>query len=161
MIRCLSRLTQTLVLTTPLLLFTGGCETVDYVMATLDLQGAPGANLQTPRYYPETMPVGEPLEIEIVRQNRKRITIDNRTTQPWDGGRIWLNRQYGAVIDEIPVGKSQNIALIEFVNLHGEQFPVGSFLAPEKSRDVIAADLEANGQLHKLVVRLADDWQEP
>jgi len=143
------------------LLLTGGCEATDYMLSTLDLQGAAADELQPPRFYPEQMEVGEPLEIEIVRVNRKRITIDNRTTQPWDGGRIWLNRQYGAVIDEIPIGRSEPIALVNFVNMHGEQFPVGSLLTPEQSRALIAADLEANGKLHKLVVRLEEDWQAP
>jgi len=143
------------------LLATGGCEATNYVLSTFDLQGAAASQLQPPRFYPEQMEIGEPLEIEIVRVSRKRITIDNRTTQPWDGGRIWLNRQYGTVLDEIPVGQSDQIALVEFVNLHGEQFPVGTWLTPEESREVIAADLEANGKLHKLIVRLAEDWQEP
>jgi hypothetical protein len=74
---------------------------------------------------------------------------------------VYLNNEYGATVESLPIGDSGPIALNQFVNVHAERYPVGSFLEPEKAKVLLLADAMIDGKVHKLNVRLVDDWDKP
>ncbi len=123
-----------------------------------------GADLATDaaqaRYYPEAMPVGPPLPIEVVRVDNEHIRFDNRGVTEFSEVKVWLNRQYGAIVDRIPVGRSRPVALLEFINHHRERYPIAGFLSPDRSQALIMAGAEIDGEIRKLPVRLEEDWRE-
>ncbi len=112
-----------------------------------------------PMTYPRDAATGAEWDIELQRIDRRQVRIDNRTTQHLSGVTFYLNQQYGGVIAELPVGRPVTINLRNFINQHGERFPVGSLLEPEKSHVIVLADAYVDGELHKLKVRLDEDWQ--
>lgn len=112
-----------------------------------------------PMAYPRQADIAEAWDIELERIDRRQVRIDNRTTRNLAEVTFFFNQQYGGVIEELPVGKPVTINLQNFVNEHGERFPVGSLLEPEKSRVIVLADALVDGKLHKLKVRLDKDWQ--
>ena len=111
------------------------------------------------RMYPEELPIGEPLDIQVTRIGNG-IQLDIRTTRRYDEAELWLTRQYGAQIGEVPVGRSPLISLGSFANHYGEVYPVGGFLSPDADRSLVLADLVVDGEIHKIVVRLNPDWQQ-
>jgi hypothetical protein len=112
------------------------------------------------RYYPEAMPIGPPLPIEVVRVDNEHIRFDNRGVTAFTDVKVWLNRQYGGLVDRIPVGRSKPVALLDFVNHHRERYPIAGFLSPDRSQALIMAGAEIDGQIRKLPVRLEEDWRE-
>lgn len=139
----------------------GGCQDVKEAVVSVAPGGEATGEKLPPRVYPADMTRGQPFDIEIIRDGRKRIRLDNRTAQTYHNVQLWLNGQYGCTLDEIPIGAGRDFHLVDFVNQHGEQFPVGSVLEPEKARTVVLADLILDGQMHKLYVRLPRNWQQP
>ncbi len=138
----------------------GGCEGVKHLWVSINPSGeAPTQTIQ-PRYYPADMIVGGSLNVELIRVDRKHIVIDNRTAAPYHDVTLWLDKQWGADLDTIPIGRGDPIELVRFINEHGEPFPVGSFLEPDKSRTLVLGDLQQTQGLHKLIVRLPEDWQQ-
>ena len=137
-----------------------GCEGFQHLVGSAVPPGDADAQPIEPRTYPTDMPVGLAYDIEVIRTGRRQIKLDNRTAVPYENVTLWLNQQYGATIDQIPIGPSISIPLTEFVNEHGEPFPVGSFLSPEKSRAVVSATLASEDTMHPLSIRLAEDWRE-
>jgi len=138
----------------------GGCEGVQHlwVSATPTLAAKPAEPVA--RRFPEDMAVGQAMDIEIIRADRRHIVIDNRTSVPYHDVTLWLNDQWGAEVEEIPIGRGDPIQLVQFMNHHAEPFPVGSFLEPDKSRTVVLGDLQESGKIHKLLVRLPEGWQK-
>ena len=96
----------------------------------------------------------------MLEKHLKLTGLDNRTTHHLTNVTLFFNRQYGGTVADLPVGRPITVNLLNFVNQYGERFPVGSFLEPEKSRIIVLADAFVDGQLHKLTVRLPEDWQE-
>ena len=117
-------------------------------------------NIQTRRTYPEDAEIAQPLNIEVIREGNA-IILDNRTVHTYGPVQLWLNQQYGATLDVIPVGRGEPIALTSFRNRRGEPYPVAQFLAPDASQPLILADLATNNTIHKLTVRLQPGWREP
>jgi hypothetical protein len=91
--------------------------------------------------------------------DRKQIRLENRTPRIVEG-ELWLNQEYGGTVEPIAVGERRTITLNQFVNHYGEHFPTGSLLEPEKTDTIVLGDLFVNGKLHKLLVRLPEDWQD-
>ncbi len=137
----------------------GGCEGVRHVLVSANPAGQNPDQTPTARAYPEDLPIGPALDIEVVRADRKHIVLDNRTARPYHGAMLWVNEQWGGQIEQVPIGKGKPIALVNLINHHAEPFPVGSFLEPDQARNVVLADLVADGEVHKLLVRLPEDWQ--
>lgn len=143
----------------------GGCGFIDELNLPLltesgrRIDGADPFESPDPMEYPETAQIVEPIDIEIVRSGNA-IRLHNRTVQRYENVQLWLNHQYGAEIDQVPIGESGPYALQSFVNQHGEPYPVALFLAPENDRPLVLADMVRDGRIHKLVVHLQEDWQE-
>ncbi|MDX1565193.1 MAG: hypothetical protein R3236_07295 [Phycisphaeraceae bacterium] len=116
--------------------------------------------LPPPRHYPQDLPIGEPLPIEVVRSG-STFYFDNRSTRSYRDVEVWLNLQYGARIREIPIGRSQPIPMRRFVNHHSERYPTGSFLRPKDNRPLLLVDLVLDGKIRKTTTRLTEGWQRP
>ncbi len=129
-----------------------GCGLLD---AALPIDAAESQRLANLRY-PQTAPLGEDLDIRVVR-DRRWINLANLTPRAYDKPYLWLNRQYVAQVGRITVGTGNRFVLTHFINEHGEPFPIGALLAPDKARPLISADLfdPTSGQMHRLLVRTA------
>lgn len=135
----------------------GGCGSVDHVLTSIVPTGGPPE--AEPRHFPDDMPRGRDYDIELVRLNRKQIRLDNRTALQYEHVTLWLNELHGDELDEVPIGRGGRIDLTRFINQHGEPFPVGSLLAPEKAKAVTTAAIEHGGELHVIPVRLSENWK--
>lgn len=136
-----------------------GCDAVRHVATSLGPEHAIGS--AEPMYYPADKPIGDSMDIEVVRLSRRHVRMTNRTAHTLNDLTVYFNQQYGGTVEALPPGKPVEVALAEFVNEHGERFPVGSFLEPDKARVLILADAVIDDRIHKLNVRLEDDWQQP
>ncbi len=134
------------------------CEGLDHILVSLKPTGTP-TQYAPPRQYPSDTPVGDSLDVEVVRIDRTAIRITNRTARDLAGAHIWINDEYGSTINRLPVGGDTTITLNRFVNHHGERFPIGSLLEPEKTYTIVAADIIFDNQRHKILVRLPEEWQ--
>jgi len=74
---------------------------------------------------------------------------------------VWLNQQYGAYLAVVPIGHGPLLNMESFINEHGERYPVGRFLQPDRDKPLVLTDLVIDGKMHKLVVRLAEGWKRP
>lgn len=145
-----------------LLAMLAGCSTLTALKNKLPfVSHKPPATAAKLHYagYPTGLPLGNPIDIEVVR-TRGSISLINRSVYPYGQAQLWLNHDYGARISEIPIGRSGPIALANFHNGFGDPYPVGTVLRPEIDRSLLMADLIFDGQIHKLTVRLADDWRK-
>jgi hypothetical protein len=151
-------------LTVPLLMLlvfvAGGCEAISHVTSSI-LPSRPVEKDPDPMIYPEEAALGEPLDVQVIRLDRRNVRFDNRTTMAMQNVTVFLNHQYGAVLAELPVGDSGAVALNQFVNHYAERYPVGSLLEPEKAQVLVLADVMIDGKVHKMSVRLAEDWNKP
>ncbi|MBI1368073.1 MAG: hypothetical protein GC162_05405 [Planctomycetes bacterium] len=143
----------------------GGCNYVDELkLPVLTTEGRaldedhPGT--PAPRYYPDAAPIAEPLDIELIRVGNA-IVIDNRTVHEYKNVQLWLNHAYGGDLEALPIGRTDPIALTSFINEHAEPYPVARFLAPDADMALVLADLYLDGKIHKLTVRLRNDWRRP
>ena len=130
-----------------LLLAVAGCQGVDKQRA-LELSRLP---------YPADAVPGPDLDI-LVRQDGGTLRVKNRTPAAYRDAQLWLNQQYVSPVREVPIaagGDHQNLPLRGFINQHGEPFPVGGFLTPDRGVPVVLAELyvPATGQKHRLLVR--------
>lgn len=107
--------------------------------------------------YPLEAELGDDLDIVVVREGAA-VQFVNRTALGFEKPQVWLNREYVADLDAVHIGTENWVDLVHFINRHGESFPVGALLAPDKSRPVVAADLfdPATGKVHRLTVRPAE-----
>ncbi len=108
--------------------------------------------------YPETAPRGSDLDILTRGKKSGYLRLTNRTPVNYQNVDLWLNQQYVAHMKEIKIasgGRSMSVPLSQFINRHGESFPVGGFLTPDKGFPVVQAELfdPATGQRHRLLVR--------
>lgn len=120
----------------------------------------PNAGIAVPdSVYPENKEdIGEPYNIVVLRSGRN-IRFDNRTATPYKNVRVFLNMQYAAIIPEIPIGLSPEYDIESFVNIHAEPYPTARFLNPERNKVLLLADLIHQNKVHKLTVKLDEDWQ--
>jgi len=104
--------------------------------------------------YPADAERGEDYDI-IVEQDGGQLHIANRSARRFDNVQLWLNQQYVGVIGDMPIGTGSRYSLREFVNTHGEAYPAGTFLAPDKAFPLTLAEIydpEA-GTRHRLIAR--------
>ncbi len=112
-----------------------------------------------PMFFPKDFEVAGSFDIDVIRVDRKHIRFDNSSVRIFRGARVFLNHDYSADISMIATGKSNLIALDGFVNEHGERYPVGSFLQPEKNRPILLGELVINEKVYKLSARLEKGWE--
>lgn len=108
--------------------------------------------------YPGGGELGDDLDIIVVRDGPV-ITLTNRTAEAYQDHYLWLNRQYVAPVKLIRIGTDNRMELPKFINHHGESFPVGAWLTPNKARRIAHAVLynPVTKQRRRLVVRFADN----
>lgn len=141
----------------------GGCDYVRGLAtdAKLPFFTRKGSKVPTQaRAYPSQSPLAAPLDVEVLRDGNA-ILLHNHTVQDFQAVELWLNQEYGAELPFVPIGQGQAMALTSFVNRHGEHYPVAQFLRPELDRTLVSAELVVGGKLHKITVRLQDDWRRP
>lgn len=98
------------------------------------------AKLLKSEIYPAEAKLGDDLDIVVVREGGQ-ITIVNRTAVEYDNVQIWLNQQYVGLLPKIKIGTKNRFNLNTFINQHGEGFPVGGLLTPDRSYPVVLAEL--------------------
>ena len=105
--------------------------------------------------YPKSTEVGEDLNIFVVRK-ADRIELANLTARSFDNVLLWINKSYVGRVERLNVGTDNRFTLRHFVNHHGETYPVGSLLRPDKSLAMVLAELydPATSARHRLVVRM-------
>ncbi|MFW5682735.1 MAG: hypothetical protein ACOC1G_06990 [Phycisphaeraceae bacterium] len=108
--------------------------------------------------YPQDAPRGPDLDIIVVPGNAS-IELVNRTASRHRNVRIWINEQYVSPEVTLEIGRGNRIDLRKFINALEEPFPIGTLLAPDKSRPVILAEMyDPNlGLRRRLVVQHDDD----
>jgi hypothetical protein len=149
-------------------LLLAGCNYVDELKLpvlttegkTIQPETADTSTGLAPQFYPAEAKIANPLDIEVVRVGNA-IRFDNRTVSEYYDVEIWLNQQYGAHITHIRIGHNEPISLKGFVNQYGEVYPVARFLAPDADQPLVLADMLLDGKIHKLTVRLRNDWRRP
>ncbi len=156
---CGGRLAWMVLVGVVLLIAGAGCEAVKHAAQSLG-PDAPAGPVE-PMFYPADAPIDQPLNVQVVRISRRHVRLTNLTASSLGDLTVYFNQQYGGVVEQLPAGRSIEVALADFVNAHGERYPVGSLLEPDKSRVLLLADAVVDGRLRKMNVRLADDWQQP
>lgn len=103
--------------------------------------------------YPAGAEHGPDLDI-VVRRDGDRVTLINRTPQTYRDVRVWINQQYVRELAFIEIGPDNTLDLTRWINRHGEPFPVGTLLAPDKAFPVVLAELvdPETGLRHRLLV---------
>ncbi len=114
-----------------------------------------------PLRFPGEGELGEDLDIVVRQTPGGAIVLTNREPREFENMRLWINRQYVTQVERIHIGDhpDNRIPLNRFVNRFGEPFPVGTFLAPEKSDHVLIAEmvpLDEQPLRHRLAVRRGD-----
>lgn len=94
---------------------------------------------QTP--YPRNADADD-LDIVVVRRG-PHLVLSNRSAHAYGHGQLWLNQQYVAPVDTVPIGVDSQIHLSRFINEHGESFPTGGPLTPDKTLPVVLVELYA------------------
>jgi hypothetical protein len=122
---------------------------------------APAERAATQRQmiYPSEAEYGRDLDV-VVRRSGAMVQTTNREPRSFEGTQMWLNQQYVRPVESIRIagpglgGANQHPAG-EFVNEHGEPFPVGGFLAPDQTRPLLLAELydPSTGKRHRLLAR--------
>ena len=54
---------------------------------------------------------------------KNRLDLANLSKLPWTGGRLWLNRRYGAALPYLLPGKIVRLEFAWFVDENGQPFP--------------------------------------
>lgn len=143
------------------LLALGGCATLEsWNLPLPGNMGRSASDQETARAYPEDAERGDALNIEVVRTDNA-VRLVNRTVNTYEDAELWLNHEYGAPVGTIETGRNEPVALNNFVNQHGERYPLAVFLAPDLDEALVEADLVIDGVAHPLPVRLEAGWTEP
>jgi hypothetical protein len=106
--------------------------------------------------YPGDAPVALSADI-VVQREGAAIRLVNRTVGVTSPGVLWLNEQYAGYVGRLAIGPDNVLPLHGFVNRHGETFPTGSFLAPDKAERVYSAELVQDGQDAKMPLTVWPD----
>ena len=105
--------------------------------------------------YPSDAERGGDFDIVIVHRGGA-VEVNNLTARTYREMLLWLNEMYVSKVDQIQIGTKNRFELDWFVNRHGESYPKGGLLEPDKSFPVVSAELfdPATGRRHRLVVRM-------
>ncbi len=109
--------------------------------------------------YPAEAPYGENLDIIAVKDGF-HLRLVNRTAKVYYDLQLWLNQQYVREVDRIEIGDRNSFHLDTFINSHGESFPLGKLLTPEKAIPVVLAECyePVAGVRHRMVVQPTSSW---
>ena len=107
----------------------------------------------SPLVYPKDAPLGEDLDIVVIRSNRQ-MELVNRMPRSYSDVTLWVNQQYVGRPVTIDVGSSLEVDLTQYVNKHGEEYPVGWLLGPDLRFPVHLVELfdPSTGKRHRLTV---------
>ncbi len=89
--------------------------------------------------YPQSVPADD-LDIVVVRDGPE-LVLTNRTARAFGQVVMWVNQQYVGIVDKIDIGAETRVPLSHLVDRHGEPFPLGGPLTPDKTRPVVLAEL--------------------
>lgn len=103
------------------------------------------------RAYPETLPRGEALDIQIIR-GETTLELTNTTSRVFGPSTLWLNAYFSRPIEGLAVGQSLKLPLADFRNEHGEPFRGGGFFATKRPERMVLGQLESDGTMYPLVV---------
>ncbi len=84
----------------------------------------------------------------VVTRDGPALLLTNRTPVAYRSVQLWINQQYVYQAQHIPVGSETRFELSGFVNRHGESFPIGGFLTPDKTRPVVLAEMYIPTKTH-------------
>lgn len=90
--------------------------------------------------YPTDATLGPDLDI-LVAVNGGTMSLTNRTAHTYANRQLWLNQQYVGLVDKVAIGTENHFDLTQFINLHGECYPIGTFLQPENAFPLVLAEL--------------------
>ena len=149
------RLVTTVLLPCLCLLCHVGCSglpNVGFAPGAADPQLA--AQLSQMTYPSDEAALGEDLRVYAVRDGGT-LVLDNLTAQTFSDVQLWVNQQWVGIIDELPIGTNNRYDLDRFINEHGETYPTGSWLSPDKAQRMVLVELvdPQTGKRHRLVVR--------
>lgn len=105
--------------------------------------------------YPGEAELGDDLDIIVVPDGFD-VSLANREPQSFNAIQLWLNRQYVGLLPKVAIGTDGNtFRLKDFINEHGEAYPVGGIINPDKTFPIVLAELfdPAEGKRHRLLVR--------
>jgi hypothetical protein len=112
--------------------------------------------------YPVDGQYADDLDIEIYRSGGK-VRIINRSTRTFTDAQLWLNQQWVGIVDHIEIGTGVHSALVaanefeldNFIDQYRRPYPVGSLLAPDKTQELVFAELfvPEEGKRYRLAVR--------
>ena len=112
---------------------------------------APGPQPEA-RSFPSSLPV-EPgvLDIQVIHREQQ-IRMTNTTAQDFGPFDLWLNKWYVRPVSGLRIGESRTISLRDFRDEFSQTFRAGGFFATEAPEPVVAAHIEMDGRLHRLIV---------
>lgn len=104
--------------------------------------------------YPAQSEYGPDLDVVVVR-NHRSIELANRTASRYLHVQLWLNRHFVHRVEDLAIGTNNTFSLHQFINHHGESFPLETFLKPEQAFPVALAELydPDTAMRHRLIVR--------
>ena len=104
--------------------------------------------------YPSNAPFKADLDIVATREGGSLLLV-NRTARRYENVQIWLNQQHIGLAPQILIGDSNRYELSRFINEHGEPYPIGGFLTPEKTFPIVVAEMfdPSDGARYRLLVR--------
>jgi len=108
--------------------------------------------------YPADQERGDDLDIIVVHKADTLLLV-NRTPRAYRDVTLWLNQQYVRPLDAIDIGTENRIDLRTAVNEHGQSYPVGSFLKPDKRMQLVQAEIvdPTTNRRHRLTVQPTPD----
>ncbi len=103
--------------------------------------------------YPKDAERGDDLDVAVVREG-KTIRLRSREPRGYPNAQLWLNQQYVRTPVTLPAAGGEEFTLTRFVNEHRERYPVGGFLRPDKSQELVLAELydPRTKRLHAMTV---------
>ncbi|MEX0777480.1 MAG: hypothetical protein WD042_17385 [Phycisphaeraceae bacterium] len=105
--------------------------------------------------YPADAPLGEDLDVLVVVDGSS-LQLVNRTPNTYEHMLLWLDQQWVGNVERIAIGTDNHLNLGKFINRHGEPFPTGTFLHPDRAFPVVLAELydPAANVRHRLLARV-------
>lgn len=108
--------------------------------------------------YPVDAPHGPDYDVLLVRDGNQ-LRLINRTAKPYANMQLWLNRQYVADSGRVDIGTDNVRQLTDFINRFKEPYPVGTFLNPDQTQQLVLAEFynPVENVRHRLLVRPGDE----
>ncbi|MEM0914507.1 MAG: hypothetical protein AAGB29_06740 [Planctomycetota bacterium] len=119
----------------------GGCANYGLSDASFEFLRADVTPQQRARLarldYPADAEDGPPLDAVVIHRG-SAIRVTNRTAEPIDTPRLWLNQRYATDLPEpIAPGQTAKLDLSTFVNQYERSFPIDTFFKPDSGFPVV------------------------